>query len=176
MKKPSIPFVVVVAAVLLGSAVLINMWLQSARKSGSARSVKASAVSVDTLTRSIQEAIPVERLSVNEVEGILIIKGQTRDRAEIDQISRLAKDQGFDRVANLIQISPITDDEAIERGVERTLGQSASLSGCRFSIDSNGGVVTLTGVVERELQKDLARDLVRRHPGVKEVRAELRRL
>lgn len=176
MKERPISYAALAAIFLIGAAVLVNMWIKSNRSAGSAESVNASAVAVETLSRSIQDAGPIEKLSVNEVEGILIIKGKTRNRAEIERVSRLAKDQGFDRVANLIQLAPMTDDDAIEREIERTLGTSPSLQGCRFSIESRDGVVTLTGVVQREMQKDLARDLTKRQAGVKEVRAELRTL
>ena len=175
MSQRQVKIAAITGAALLGGALLVNIWIKS-EKTPAASRIQANAATMDSLAQSIRDAVPVEKLSVQEIEGIVIIKGKAREKSSVDQITRLAKDQGFDRVANLIQVSRIPDDEFIELAVERTLGQNQSLDGCRFSIDSNQGVITISGVVNHELQKDLARDLVRRVPGVKEVRADLRRL
>jgi osmotically-inducible protein OsmY len=162
--------------VLATWAVLLNLWLKSDRTAGSEPTTHASvaAGSVDVLATSIQNELPVERLSVREVEGIVIIRGSARNQSAIERITRMAKELGFNRVANLVQLTPVADDEAIERLAERHLAQIAGLEGCRFSIDSTDGIVTLSGIVQRELQRDLARTELRRVEGVREVRSNLR--
>jgi len=164
------------AIVLFSWAVLLNLWLKSDRKPvGEVPQVSTAATaSTESLLDAIRTEGQVERLTVQEIEGILIIRGKTRDRAVVDRINKLAKDQGFGRVANLIQITAQTDDEKIVRETERQLGQSPGLDGCRFSITSSDGILTISGTVQRELQKDLARQLARQVDGVKEVRANLR--
>lgn len=167
---------VTAVVVLAAWAVLLNMWLKSDRSSGPASSTQASVSggSVDNLVTRIQKELPVDRLSVREVEGIVIIRGSARNQTAIERISRMAKDIGFTRVANLVQVRPVADDEAIELRAERHLAGVAGLEGCRFGIDSNDGIVTLSGFVQQELQRDLARTELRRVEGVKEVRSTLR--
>lgn len=176
MSQRQIKLAVITGGLLLSAALLVNIWIKSERTTPAGPAIHVEAATVDSLAQSIRDAVTVEKLSVQQVEGIVIIQGKTGERNSVEKISRLAKDQGFDRVANLIQVSKRTDDEAIEREIERALGQNQGLDGCRFSIKANQGVITVSGVVQHELQKDLARNLARRVPGVKEVRADLRRL
>jgi osmotically-inducible protein OsmY len=167
---------VTAVVVIAAWAVLLNLWLKSDRSTGSDSATQASVVagSVDNLVTTIQKELPVDRLSVREVEGIVIIRGSARNQTAIERITRLAKEVGFTRVANLVQVTPVADDEAIELRAERHLAQVAGLEGCRFAIDSNDGIVTLSGIVQQELQRDLARMELRRVEGVKEVRSSLR--
>lgn len=167
---------VTAVVVLAAWAVLLNLWLKSDRTPSSdpATQANVAAGSVESLVTTIQNELPVDRLSVREVEGILIIRGSARNQSAIERITRLAKEVGFTRVANLVQVTPVADDQAIELRAERHLAQVAGLEGCRFAIDSNDGIVTLSGIVQRELQRDLARTELRRVAGVREVRSNLR--
>jgi osmotically-inducible protein OsmY len=173
LRIAAVSAVVVIAA----WAILLNLWLKSDRTARSelgATHASAATGSVDGLITTIQSELPVDRLSVREVEGIVIIRGSAQNQSAIERITRMAKEVGFTRVANLVQVTPAADDEAIELRAERHLSQIAGLEGCRFAIDSSDGIVTLSGVVQRELQRDLARTELRRVAGVKEVRSNLR--
>lgn len=179
MRQHSPVKVAAIAAVvvLFSWAVLLNLWVKSDRSPVAMvpEVTKASAAtSTDSLAEAIRNEGQVERLTIQTIEGIVIIRGKTRDQAVVDRINKLAKEQGFGRVANLIQITAQTDDEKIVREAERQLGQSPALDGCRFNIASSDGIITISGTVQRELQKDLVRQLARRVEGVKEVRTDLR--
>jgi osmotically-inducible protein OsmY len=116
----------------------------------------------------------VERLQVFEVSGIVIIRGRTTQRASAEDLSRIAKTLGYERVANLVQIST-DDDELIARTAERELTAHHSLDGCQFKVSANQGVVSVAGRVRHELQKDVAMQLLRRIDGVRSVDASFTR-
>ena len=116
----------------------------------------------------------VDRLQVYEVSGIVIIRGRTADKAQAEQLSRIAKDLGYTRVANLVQIS-VDQDEQITRDAERALTVHHSLEGCQFRVDSSKGVVHVAGRVRHELQKDVALQVLRRIDGVRSVEVNLTR-
>lgn len=128
------------------------------------------------LTATFREAgVVVERLQVFEVGGIVIIRGRTPDRAAAERAGLVAQSLGFDRVANLVQISTVADDAAIQRLAERELTRHRALDGCRFAVTSEQGVVSVAGRVQHELQKDVAVQLLRGIDGVRSVRVDLQR-
>lgn len=117
----------------------------------------------------------IDRLQVYELAGILILRGRTADKAQAEQLGTLARQRGYARVANLIQIVAPQDDRAIERAAERELTVARSLDGCKFTVDSVNGVLSLAGSVKHELQKDVAMQILRTIDGVHEVRMNLDR-
>ncbi|HXG59555.1 MAG TPA: BON domain-containing protein [Thermoanaerobaculia bacterium] len=119
--------------------------------------------------------VAVDRLQVFDVAGIVIIRGRTADRLAAEEAGRVARQLGYARVANLVEIAEPADDAAIIRKAERELTTHRSLDGCRFRLASSNGVVRIGGLVRDELQKDVARQLVRSIDGVREVRIELRK-
>lgn len=120
-------------------------------------------------------AVGIDRLQVYELAGIVILRGRTADKAAAEQLGILARERGYARVANLIQIVEPEDDQAIQRAAERELTVARSLDGCRFRVESNNGVVNLAGSVRHELQKDVAIQILRAIDGVREVRVNLER-
>jgi osmotically-inducible protein OsmY len=117
----------------------------------------------------------VDRLQVYEISGILILRGRTSDKMQAERLGTLARERGYVRVANLIQIVQPQDDSAIERAAERELTVHRSLDGCKFSVDSSNGVLSVAGSVKHELQKDVAMQLMRSIDGVREIRMNLER-
>ena len=115
----------------------------------------------------------IEGLSAVEIGGIVVLRGRTTDPSLAARAGMLAKNLGYARVANLIQVVTPPDDAAIERTAERQLGFRRALDGCQFHVDSNGGDVTIAGKVNHELQKDVAVNLLRQIDGVRSVRAAL---
>ncbi|HXI12759.1 MAG TPA: BON domain-containing protein [Thermoanaerobaculia bacterium] len=129
-----------------------------------------SAASGEQLLVALRRAnLQVTKMTVRTVDGITIIRGQTTVKSEIGRVSRIARDHGHIRIANMIQLVAVTDDDAIKREVERQLSRARALDGCHFTIDAVNGVLTLGGTVQRELQKDAAQDIVTRVPGVRSV-------
>jgi osmotically-inducible protein OsmY len=118
-------------------------------------------------------SLHIDGLSAVQVGGIVILRGRTADPALAQQAGAIVKQSGYNRVANLIQVSSPPDDAAIERTAERRLAMQRSLDGCKLRVDSNAGVLTVAGKVDHELQKDIAVDLLRQIDGVRSVRADL---
>jgi osmotically-inducible protein OsmY len=125
------------------------------------------------VTSQIQPAVNVDGLSAVEIGGIVVLRGRTTDPSVAARAGVLAKNLGYARVANLIQVTTPPDDAAIERTAERQLAIHRALDGCQFHVDSTGGVVTVAGKVSHELQKDVAMGVLRQIDGVRSVRADL---
>jgi osmotically-inducible protein OsmY len=127
------------------------------------------------LTKNFQTAgASIERLQVYEIAGIVILRGRTADKAQAEELGRYAQSLGYERVANLIQITE-NNDVKIARQAEVELAVNRSLDGCRFSVTADKGVVTVAGSVRHELQKDVAVQVLRTIDGVREVQTNLAR-
>ncbi len=120
-----------------------------------------------------REGINVSRLELIETEGITIIRGQVSRVDYASRISQVVQDLGYQRVANLVNVVPLPDDEAIVLNAERELALTRSLEGCRLIVASRNGIVTVRGTVQSRLQKDLAAQVIRRLDGVKSVTTAL---
>jgi osmotically-inducible protein OsmY len=83
------------------------------------------------------------------------------------------KSLGATRVANLITPASPTNDDDLRRRAERQLAMEPGLHGTRLAVSCNDGVLVVSGTVQRELQKDLARNTLRTLRGAREVRIEL---
>ncbi|HEX2121901.1 MAG TPA: BON domain-containing protein [Thermoanaerobaculia bacterium] len=114
----------------------------------------------------------VDRLQVYEIAGIVIIRGRTTDQAHAEVLNRYAQSLGYNRVANLVQISK-HDDDAIARRAEVELSVHRSLDGCKFRVRSEKGIVHVAGTVQHELQKDVAAQVLRNLDGVQSVQMTL---
>jgi osmotically-inducible protein OsmY len=116
----------------------------------------------------------VERLQVYEIAGIVIIRGRAASDSDAEQLGRHAKALGYERVANLVQIVR-HDDQAIARAAEMELARHRALDGCRFTVESNRGVIRVAGWVRHELQKDVAVQVLRSIDGVQSVETQLQK-
>ncbi len=136
----------------------------------------ASAAEPDTSNITSRFAgLDINAFAAYDVGGIVILRGRTLDKAKAAEASVMAAKLGYTRVANLIQVTPPADDEAIERRTERSLAMNHSLDGCQIHIDSEQGVVHLAGTVKSEIQKDIAVATVRGVDGVVGVTSELKK-
>jgi osmotically-inducible protein OsmY len=132
---------------------------------------------VDLTPAFIQNGVVIDELAVYQISDIVVIRGKTNDRTKAENASRLAATLGYLRVANLIVIiDDATADAAIVYTGQRRLELEPGLEGCRFRINSNRGVVHLTGRVHRDAQADLAVQILSRIDGVKEIHPDLARL
>ena len=131
----------------------------------------AAQSSVESALRS--HNIEVSRLQIVEAEGIVIVRGQTSQADHASRIDGIVRSLGYTRVANLVQVVAVPDDEAIVLNAEREIALTRSLEGCRLVVASKDGIVTVRGTVQSELQKDLAEQIIRRVSGVKSVLANL---
>jgi len=125
------------------------------------------------LTNTFRSAgAAVDRLQVVEISGIVIIRGRAVDAAQAAAVGAYATTLGYTRVANLIQITK-HDDAQIARAAERELTVNRALDGCKFSVRSEQGNVTVAGSVQHELQKDVAAQVLRSINGVRSVELTL---
>jgi osmotically-inducible protein OsmY len=137
--------------------------------------IAANAPETVDLTNAFRTAgATVDRLQVYEIAGIVIIRGRAADKAQAEDLNRLATSLGYARVANLVQIVQDRDDE-ITRKAEVELTVHRSLDGCRFSVTSDNGVVRVAGQVRHELQKDAVAQVLRNIDGVRSIEINLTR-
>ena len=118
--------------------------------------------------------VDIADLQVYQINGIVLIRGTSSDKVKAENAGIVAKNLGYPRVANLIGLAGTTKDVDIVRFAEGSLVRHRSLEGCKFYIDSLNGIVRVGGSVYRELQKDVAIDLLRKIDGVKEVHSTLK--
>jgi osmotically-inducible protein OsmY len=136
----------------------------------------AQTDAVDVTAAFIRSGAVIEDLKVVQISDVVLIRGKTNDRKRALAASRIATALGYQRVANLIVIrDDATDDAAIEYTGRRQLELERALEGCRFRVDSDRGVIRLTGSVRRDLQSDLAVAILARIDGVKAVHPDLSR-
>lgn len=128
---------------------------------------------VDLTSIFVDGGVTIDRLRVYQIGDIVLIRGRTDDPAMAAEAGRFAVLRGYRRVANLIEIVPGIGDVEIERLARYRLEMARELAGCRFQIDSKGGILHLRGQVAREMQKNFAVHLVGRIDGVREVQSAL---
>jgi osmotically-inducible protein OsmY len=136
----------------------------------------AQTDAVDVTAEFIRSGAVIEDLAVVQISDVVLIRGKTNDKKKAVAASRIAMTLGYQRVANLIVIrDDATDDAAIEYTGRRQLELERELEGCRFRVDSDRGVIRLTGSVHNDLQSDLAVAILARIDGVKAVHPDLSR-
>jgi osmotically-inducible protein OsmY len=155
-------------SLILGVAVAVLVSLSPRAHAASAGTI------VDVTDSFVARGVNVDRLQVYEIGGIVIIRGRTADRAEAEAAGRTARQLGYTRIANLVQVLE-ADDKQIERLAERELSIRRSLDGCRFHVASSQGIVRLGGTVQHEMQKDVALQAIRNIDGVRAVESTLLR-
>jgi osmotically-inducible protein OsmY len=132
---------------------------------------------IDLTAAFVKQGAVIDKLQVYQISDILLIRGKTNDRTKAEEASRIAITLGYHRVANLIVITDdATDDAAIVYTGQRRLELEPALEGCTFHVDSNRGVIRLTGRVHRDTQGDLAIAILSRIDGVKAIHPDLARL
>lgn len=131
--------------------------------------VPASAATPDIMTALENAGVYVHQPSVVQAEGITIVKGKVANRSAVERASIVLRSLGLGRVANLLQVPVVPEDDQIRRTVEMNLTTARSLDGCRFNVTTQRGVVKLEGTVRDPLQRDIAVALVREVTGVRQV-------
>jgi osmotically-inducible protein OsmY len=166
------------AAIAFGAAfgvVAVSMWIGHNSLTTNSSHVQANAMEpIDD--QAIEKALrgnnlAVTDLSVRSVGGIVILRGNG-DAASAQKAVSIVKSMGPTRVANLITKNAV-DDDAIRRDAERQLAATNALSGCTLRVQCRKGVLSVTGTVQQELQKDAAREALKNVRGAKEVKVDL---
>lgn len=168
----------IVAALAVAAAfgvVTFTMWTRHSSQATNDLRARADVLAPQLDDEAITKVlsannVPVSGLLVRSVGGIVILRGKG-DRASAEQAVAIVKSLGATRVANLI--TPVAiDDEAMRREAERQLASRDSLAGCLLKVHCEKGVISVTGTVLHELQKDAARSALR-SIGAREVRVDL---
>ena len=128
----------------------------------------------DLTPNFINAGASIDRLQVYEIAGIVIIRGRAVDKAQAEEVGRVAQSLGYERVANLVQIVENRDAE-LARAAEVELSVNRSLDGCKFRVTSDDGVIRVAGEVKHELQKDVAMQVLRSIDGARAVEVTLNR-
>lgn len=134
---------------------------------------RAQSEPIDLTAMFRSAGVDITDLRVYQISGIVLIRGTSADRGKAENAGTVAKNLGYQRVANLIELAGRTNDVDIVRFAEGSLGRQRTLDGCKFHIDSLNGIVRIGGSVYQELQKDVAIGLLRKIDGVKEVHSTL---
>ena len=176
MKQKTLIAVAVVAVAAAG----ITMVRRHGAAPVASRAVEANAVktfepvlSDDAAAKAILAAgVPVDRLVVRSSGGVMVLRG-TGDANAAQHAVSVVQSLGAKRVANLITPARKSNDDELRRSVERELAAMPGLQGSQLAVSCKDGVVVVSGKVQRELQKDLARETVRGLRGVRDVRIDL---
>ena len=133
------------------------------------KNIHADVVADETIVKALRDAkVPVTDLMVRNVGGIVVVRGNG-DKAAVEKVlSQL----NVARAANLV-IGYTGDDEAIRRDAERQLTSTRALDGCSLKVSCEKGVLRVTGTVQRDLQIDAARQVLRGVTGAQQVKVEL---
>ena len=168
--------ILILAAALAFAVTIGSMWLRHSATAELRAVTRADAAgpgpSEDTITRALRDNnVAVSDLAVRSVGGIVILRGSGNTESAQHALA-VVKSLGVTRVANLINTTTV-DDEVIRRDAERQLAGAASLDGCKLTVHCEKGVLSVTGTVQSELQKDVARSVLRQVRGAREVRVDL---
>ena len=176
MKKRALIAVAVVAVAAAGITMMRRHGATSVKTGAvQANAVKtfAPALTDDAAAKAILAAgVPVEQLIVRSSGDVMVLRG-TADAGSAQRAVSVVQSLGAKRVANLITPPRKSNDDELRREVERELAAMPGLQGAKIAVSCKDGVVVVSGKVQRELQKDLARDTVRGLRGVRDVRIEL---
>jgi osmotically-inducible protein OsmY len=129
---------------------------------------------IDLTAVFVKNGAVIEHFAAFQISDIVVLRGQTNNAALAEDAGQIATALGYRRVANLIVVrNDVLSDAAIEGVGQRRLERESSLGDCRFNVDSVGGVIRLTGRVQRDEQRDLAIRILNKIAGVKSVTADL---
>jgi osmotically-inducible protein OsmY len=113
-------------------------------------------------------------------DGIVTLRGTASSQAQKDLTTEYARDvEGVKDVKNEMTvveggsektIGETIDDASITAQVKAALVMHRSTSGLRTEVETNNGVVTLTGQAKNAAERDLVTKLVKDIKGVKDVR------
>jgi hyperosmotically inducible protein len=119
-------------------------------------------------------------IDVDTDEGIVTLSGTVEDSQARNEAARLARNTGgVLRVINDIKVGDKTigesvDDARIVASIKAKLTADDSVNPLNVDVDSNQGIVTLSGRVETQIARDAAGRVARETKGVKSVKNRLK--
>ena len=161
-------------AVALG-VVTVSMWKghsSTVSNPGRYRADVIGQIDDNAIAKAVSEKnLGISNLTVRSAGPIVILRGNG-SLESAQQAAAIVKSMGVNRIANLIDTS-VVDDNAVRRDAERQLASTSSLNGCLLKVHCEKGVLSVTGTVIHELQKDAARNALRAVRGAREVKVDL---
>ena len=119
--------------------------------------------------------VGVHRIDVDTVEGNVILTGMVRSKREAEQAVRVAgRVEGVKGVTNNMQVGSKTfgqtvDDKVIGSKIKAKLVREPGIRSLNIDVDVDKGVVSLTGVVDTQTNKNRIIDIARSTSGTVKV-------
>jgi len=120
-------------------------------------------------------SVPAMKIDVDTIDGNVILTGVVDTREQKERALEIArKVEGVKKVTDNMQVGLKTwgdawNDEVLVTKINKDLLMAPGIRTFNIDVDSDLGVVTLTGVVDTPANKQRIIDLVRNRPGVKKV-------
>jgi hyperosmotically inducible protein len=137
----------------------------------------ASDAGITTAIKSdlaADDEVKAYQIDVDTKDKVVTLTGTVetaRAKTRAVEIARLQKGvfQVIDNVTVAAGAPPVIGDAALTATVKAKFGADATMSGSNITVDTLNGVITLSGEVRSQTQKDLAVRLARETMGVREV-------
>jgi hyperosmotically inducible protein len=167
-------------ALLIGCLVLAAVAAGCATNRPLAEQVDDSAVTAKVKAKiAADPEINPFNIDVDTQEGVVRLSGTVDDAATRREAVKLASQtDGVRRVVNEIEVGEKTvgetlDDAAITAKIKAKITADGDLNPFNIDVDTQNGVVTLSGVVKDESHRQQAIAIARGTDGVREVRNRL---
>ena len=124
--------------------------------------------------------VKARRIDVDVLDGVVTLTGIVETETENKRAEEIALSvQGVKSVTNLLTVGKRTfsqsmEDKLIVGRINKGLIAEPNMKSWSIDVDSNNGVVTLTGIVESTDMKNRALDIASRAEGVMKVIDNLR--
>ena len=133
--------------------------------------VKATQINVDTKDKVVTLSGTVDCDAANTV-AVTVARGTEGVKDVVDNLSVAAPATAPSAAAPGAVVQTI-DDAAITAAVKSKLLADTTVGGLKIDVDTKDGVVSLTGPVKSQTEKDAAVRIARETSGVKDVQANL---
>ncbi len=136
-------------------------------------------------TYALNEHLNPFNINVDVTNGVVILTGEVESDVDRDLAGQIAQGmEGISQVRNNLTVAPQAptvrseenatfmsrvNDATISAKVKSNLLWNRNTSGLKIDVDTSGGVVTLTGVVESEVRRALSIRLAENTSGVRRV-------
>ena len=137
----------------------------------------ASDAGITTAIKSdlaANDEVKAYQIDVDTKDKVVSLTGTVdtpRAKTRAVEIARLQKGvfQVIDNITVTAAAPPVISDAALTASVNAKFGADANMSGSKIKVDTLDGVMTLSGEVRSQTQRDLAVRLARETTGVREV-------
>jgi osmotically-inducible protein OsmY len=164
----------VAALVLAAASLALSTGCMSTRTAGEQMDDAAIQSEIKAQLAADGDTNPFE-IEVDSNEGVVRLSGSVENAGDRDKAVQIAQGvEGVRRVINEIKIgdptvSEVIDDKLISTKIKAKLTAHPEINPFNIDVDTQDGVVTLSGRVAKMLAKEEAERLARETDGVKQV-------